>query len=674
MFPESSDTPPPMPKRSSPISQTGSTHHELKHRVNSCLNKLSDRDTLAIATTELESMARSLSHDSFSPFLTCILNTDSSEKTLVRKQCVKVLGFVSRIHGDQIGAPHLVKMVGYVVRRLRDSDSSVRSACVEAITVMAGMSTKVSFSLFFKPFMEAIVHEQDYNMQIGATLCLTSAIEAFPDVDRPQLVRVLPKLVKLLRSECFKAKPALLSLIGTIVGSGGSAVVGHNLLGNLVTCLVEFLSSEDWTARKAAAEAIAKLAVAERERLSEFKTWCLAIFEARRFDKVKVVRDTINQMMETWKDVPDVSHEVLQPLRAKSSSPDNASDGRFPNDLKCCDSISTTSYESPQAKCKTISSRSPPPNSSSATSTARRRSPLNIVDKNVSQRMFHKLDYKKPANGNIEVSVPHTPLSNGCVNDVKKRVRVLEEIESNKQQSNTQARHTFFNKNSSAKFRRPRGGSRVVPFHDESSGSIVVGSSRTEELYANTKDNEDLSLIRKQLVQIENQQSSLLDLLQRFMGSSQNGIRSLETRVHGLEKALNEISYDLGVSTGRMTNSESARSTCCQLPGAEYLSPKFWKKSEDRHSTSMCSSGFSVNPLADICIESKMNLNNHLDRRRANVTRTTELQTRKGSGVDVSLSDHLQSGEAKKRPSLIRPEDERRRHSDTFIWESLQCK
>ena len=46
-----------------------SSQSDLKNRVITCINKLSDRDTLAVATTELESIAKSLSHDSFSPSL-----------------------------------------------------------------------------------------------------------------------------------------------------------------------------------------------------------------------------------------------------------------------------------------------------------------------------------------------------------------------------------------------------------------------------------------------------------------------------------------------------------------------------------------------------------------------------------------------------------------------------
>ncbi|KAI9118603.1 hypothetical protein K1719_010935 [Acacia pycnantha] len=89
---------------------------------------------------------------------------------------------------------------------------------------------------------------------------------------------------------------------------------------------------------------------------------------------------------------------------------------------------------------------------------------------------------------------------------------------------------------------------------------------------------ENLSLIREQLSQIENNQSNLLNLLQQFIGSSQSGMNYLETRVQGLEMALDEISHDLAVSCGRLSNTDAAEDMCCH--GSEFLSSKFWKKIE----------------------------------------------------------------------------------------------
>lgn len=54
--------------------------------------------------------------------------------------------------------------------------------------------------------------------------------------------------------------------------------------------------------------------------------------------------------------------------------------------------------------------------------------------------------------------------------------------------------------------------------------------------------------------------------------------------MHGLEIALDEISRNLALSSGRMANNDPASSACCRLPGTEFLSPKFWRKTEGRNS------------------------------------------------------------------------------------------
>lgn len=142
-----------------------------------------------------------------------------------------------------------------------------------------------------------------------------------------------------------------------------------------------------------------------------------------------------------------------------------------------------------------------------------------------------------------------------------------------------------------------RAGCRVAPCCEESSESTIVVSKVSEEVYREQKECEDLSLIRMQLLNIENQQSTLLDLLQKFMGSSQSGMLSLETRVQGLELALDEISYDLAMTTGRMSKVDSEGSICCKLPSAEFLSLKFWRRTEPRNSVSHFSSSRDTHPV-----------------------------------------------------------------------------
>uniref|UniRef100_A0A0D9YY08 Uncharacterized protein n=1 Tax=Oryza glumipatula TaxID=40148 RepID=A0A0D9YY08_9ORYZ len=280
------------------------------------------------------------------------------------------------------------------------------------------------------------------------------------------------------------------------------------------------------------------------------------MFEARRFDKVKIVRDSMNRMIEAWKEIPDVEEDEC--------SSGSASDGRYPV-------ASSTRRNSLPA------SRSPPPDASP--SVNKRHSSSSARNKKQSPPSYRKAGQAKNRDYKVDIAV--TP-------DATPIKVVTEEklLKGGNVRSRLEARRMLFQDGDdrATKVAGLKAGSRVVPYEEggnmEEISEIGGGSERFQTGY---KD-EGLSEIRSQLLQIENQQSSLLDLIQKFMGKSENGMNSLETRVHGLEMALDEISRDLAASSGRTSNSEAHVNSCC------ILNPKFWR----RHDASRYSSSFSV--------------------------------------------------------------------------------
>ncbi|PIN02979.1 hypothetical protein CDL12_24503 [Handroanthus impetiginosus] len=572
---------------SGPNSSKQAQARDLKHRILTCLHKLSDRDTHTAAASELESIAKTLSADVLPSFISSISATDSSDKSPVRRQCVRLISVLSQHHGNSL-SPHLSKLLSAVVRRLRDPDSAVRAACVAASLSLSSQLSSPPFTSIIKPFLESIFTEQDSNTQTGAALCLAAIIEGSRNPDVGSLKKLLLRLEKLAKCDSFKAKPALLALMGSVVGVKGVINGGaKNVIKNLIMCLMEFLSSEDWAARKATAEALMKIAVVEKYALSEYKASCLKTFEAKRFDKVKAARETMNQMIEAWKEIPDYLDEVSPPPASQASSKENASDGRYPPALKTSIGVKKSNPLDNQA----------------------RRTSLGGNETRTARAIFQKLDKKKPSNLKLEttplISSSATVMSKDNPLDVDERVLKTGEQEK-KQFAKPKFRRALFDE----KYGKKNLGGEA---------SVVVIND-FDDICRNQRDCEELSLIRKQLVQIENQQSNLLDLLQKFIGSSQNGIHSLEARVHGLELALDEISFDLAVSTRKMSQNNDM---CCKLPGTDFLSSKLWRKEEGRPSTSQLPSscgngdaegftlqnqryrfhggrGLIMNPLADI--------------------------------------------------------------------------
>nr|CAB3470174.1 unnamed protein product [Digitaria exilis] len=556
----------------------------MKQRVNRCLLRLSDRDTEAMAAAELDMIARELEAEELPVFVAAVSDARPTDRTPLRRHSLRLLALVAGEHPRDAVAPLVPRLVAAALRRVRDPDSSVRAALVDAARAAAGAAQSPPAAL--GPLTDALLHEQDQCAQLAAALAAAAAVEASEPTDdlAAYLRALLPRLLKLLRSAAFKAKPALISLIGT-----ASAASGGGAASTAVPTLRDALTGDDWAARKAAAEALALLALEHGDDLISHKSSCITVFEAKRFDKVKIVRESMNRMIEAWREIPDVDEEVCSydvPLssQTRSSLTETVSDGRYPGD-------SLGSVPSITRRNSWPTNRQPPPDASPNAGNRNASPPSTISKKNLPPR--RNTDKAKNYEDKVDITVAPdaTPIKMVTEEKLLKEGNVRERLE---------ARRMLFQKTGEKGYKKliggPKSGSRVVPYNGDgdSEETTETEDDAPEEFQSAHKD-EDLSKIRMQLVQIENQQASLLNLLQKFMGSSQNGIRSLETRVNGLEMVLDEISRDLAASSGRIPNSEPDTNACC------ILSPKFWR----RHDGGRYTSRYSIVDAPNCSEESK---------------------------------------------------------------------
>ncbi|CAN6280035.1 unnamed protein product [Urochloa humidicola] len=562
---------------------TAPRREPLKQRVNRCLLKLSDRDTEAMAAAELEAIARALGPDELPAFVSAVSDARPTDKTPLRRHALRALALVTASHPRDAVAPLVPRILAAALRRVRDQDSSVRAALVDTARAAAAASASASAAL--RPLTDALLHEQDQCAQLAAALATAAAVEASAltaDL-APYLHKLQPRLLKLLRSNAFKAKPALITLIGASAAMGSDAEITAS-----IPCLRDAIASDDWAARKAAAEALAALALEHADLLTTYKSSCVTFFEARKFDKVKIVRESMNRMIEAWKEIPDAEEDECSSAappasqsQRRSSLTGSVSDGRYP-----AASLGSNSVPSATRSRLPVSRSSPPDVSPSVTKT---NSPSSIRNKKLSPPSYHKVRQAKNCNYKVEITVAPdaTPIKMVTEEKLLKGGNVRDRLD---------ARRTLFQggEDRSAKLAGLKAGSRVVPYEGGGNLEEISEVEGESERFAVHKD-ESLSEIRTQLLQIENQQSSLLDLLQKFMGKSENGMNSLETRVHGLEMALDEISRDLAFSSGRMSNREPDVKMCC------ILSPKFWR----RHGGGRSSSRFSTTDPASSSEESR---------------------------------------------------------------------
>ncbi|KAI4319508.1 hypothetical protein MLD38_033096 [Melastoma candidum] len=294
---------------------------DTKQRVARALSKVSDRDTHRIGVEELESIVRSLNRDSLPAFVSCVL-VDGDGSPAVRRECVRLIGFLVRSHGGLMG-PFLGKMIGCVVRRLKDKDvdSGIRDACVETVGVMASLCSEEAdgaevFVTLVPPLFEAI-GEQHKQVQLGAALCLARVVDCTRCPPVSILQRLLARTTKLLRNPHFMAKSALIQLNTSMIQAGGAPT--ESLLSAAVASFLDSLKSTEWTTRKAAASSLADIATGGGPLLSTLRGSCIQSLEECRFDKVKPVRDVVLQALNSWKVLPGkiTPNSPRQYLRSK---------------------------------------------------------------------------------------------------------------------------------------------------------------------------------------------------------------------------------------------------------------------------------------------------------------------------------------------------------------------
>ncbi|KAM5553513.1 TORTIFOLIA1-like protein 2 [Rosa sericea] len=543
---------------------------ELKQKVVIALNKLADRDTYQIGVEELEKMAECLNPDGIAPFLSCILDTDSEQKSAVRKECIRLMGTLVRYHEGHVGM-HLGKMVASIVKRLKDPDSVVRDACVETVGVLA---SKLSdgrgdgdgvFVVLVRPLFEAL-GEQNRQVQSGSALCLARVIDNTHDPPVSILQPMLNRTIKLLKNPHFMAKPAVIELNRSIIQAGGAPT--QNILSGAMASIQESLKSNDWATRKAACIALGEIASSGGSVLGSFKASCIRSLESCRFDKVKPVRDTVLQALQCWKSL--LGADTPEPSEAGSSIKENFFGGDY-SDITSASESGRKDRSLRKAVIGATKSRIP--------LSGRRTRPNHVENHQRSSEDDWHIEIAVPKAHNASLPEYQNEESEGSTitktlermstdvtstQDMGYEYVHMDEKQECSSQSNivTDDIETKFvtvscNSLEESSSQKPVG--RNQRFAVEGISSEKMYSERDRRSLDSTVTESDshtphgccsqmaneVSCIRKQLSEIENKQSNLMDLLQAFTSGVMGSLSMLQTRVVGLEHVVDRLSQNL---------------------------------------------------------------------------------------------------------------------------------
>ncbi|KAK9674349.1 hypothetical protein RND81_12G227000 [Saponaria officinalis] len=550
----STTTPTPTLLSSSAVS-THLAMVELKQRILTSLAKLSDRDTHQIAIDELETLIQTLQNDAVPMLLNCLFDSSSSDpKPFVKKESIRLLANLCGSHPESTGS-HLVKIIAHLAKRLRDPDSGVRDACRDVIGCMSGVYVKANaegegngvgvgvVSTFVKPLFEAM-GENNKGVQVGAAMCLGRVVDCSQNPPLTAFGKLCPRVCKFLNSPNFFAKSALLPVVVSLSQVGA---ITPQSLDTLLQSIHDCLASTDWATRKAAAEALTGLALHSGDLVKDGAASTLTVLEACRFDKIKPVRDSVAEALQLWKKLSG-----------------KAGDGALDERGSCQDDVSSDKDKQKDKKIEQFNDSSKAAVSDSAGKTKnsifsdkaagvlKKKLPA-LTDKDVNPEFFQKLEKRGADELPVEIVVPRK-----CVNpsnsnegeessttEVKDRTaKVSTNVPSRQRDFEGYTPDRWVDDEQNGKDMRPRTsgaedrGSAFTKVDGQSDGSLANGKGNW------------LS-IQRQLLQLERQQTHLMNMLQEFMGGSHDSMVTLENRVRGLERVVEDMAHDLSVSSNR---------------------------------------------------------------------------------------------------------------------------
>lgn len=176
-----------------------------------------------------------------------------------------------------------------------------------------------------------------------------------------------------------------------------------------------------------------------------------------------------------------------------------------------------TGFKSPQQK-EIVPTNGSSPSKVTFVSTVKRKTPKKISDKNLSTGISCELDHTKCYDWKLDTSDSNSsPLDTDREDDIKRcdfevSKPCLSQMQVNPRKDIRRALFSKMSDEKVQKFGGLRSGSRVVPFYDDPGSDFTVNN--ISEACEGPQDVEDLSLIREKLIQIENQQSNLLNIIQ----------------------------------------------------------------------------------------------------------------------------------------------------------------
>ncbi|EOA39676.1 hypothetical protein CARUB_v10008317mg [Capsella rubella] len=545
-----SSNPSPFSVRSSVAFSSHLAMVELKQKILTSLSRLGDRDTYQIAVDDLEKIVVSVSDspEILPVLLHCLFDSFSDPKAPVKRESIRLLSFLCLSYSD-LSSSQLAKIISHIVKRLKDADNGVRDACRDAIGSLSAQFLKEKedgdgnfvgsslVGLFAKPLFEAMA-EQNKSLQSGAAICMGKMVDSVTEPPVAAFQKLCPRISKFLNSPNYITKASLLPVVGSLSQVGA---IAPQSLESLLQSIHECLGCTNWVTRKAAADVLISLAVHSSNLVANKTDSTLTALEACRFDKIKPVRESLSEALNVWKNIAGKGEARTSDEQKDVLSEQCMLERNGETDSVACDGAGLVI----QGSSDGLSSNSD--SISKAVLILRKKAP-GLTGKDLNPEFFQKLEKRGSDGMPVEVILPCKQINLSTSN-------TEDESDANTSVSRSRSKGLCRTTGVHPKERHFGDFAREKWVDERMNGGEsrlrAFDGDQTEAIQAEASENRgNWPPLQRQLLHLERQQTHIMNMLQDFMGGSHDGMISLENRVRGLERIVEEMSREISIQSG----------------------------------------------------------------------------------------------------------------------------
>ncbi|CDW74550.1 microtubule-associated protein spiral2-like [Stylonychia lemnae] len=250
------------------------------------------------------------------------------------------MGVAAEIFQEKL-ISYLPKIMTFFGKRIKDSDQILHSPISDSIGILSHQLLRNIEDQQTQQEQVAVIFKQVYLsvlqankiQQLCAAQCLGKVISNVPvALIKGSLGKICTKISEFFQNNAIKCKTQLLEVLIILVNTVGIEI--HSHVPTLIQHIATSMENSDFSTRKQAIDLVLNIAKISPQSLRPYRKEINTILNQLRFDKIKPVRESTNEVLNLFKEIPELFYGEEERLREQEQKEKQKLDQQKKQEIK----------------------------------------------------------------------------------------------------------------------------------------------------------------------------------------------------------------------------------------------------------------------------------------------------------------------------------------------------